>query len=222
MCALAASALAAVCLSAVPVAELQITGKVLYRSTHALPTRGAEVDIKQVFANNPAYLRLEKLKLSKSQGHGQTLFAEADRAAKKALATVALGESLHVITVLGGVTGGEVPVADLTEAVISELPVYCIDGVVHHGSKRDTGAVAQMERQRVLEAIPSYRRWIFLDESDAEYHFLKDEWEGQYLKALRKVVKDEALTAIVEVGCVTSRLAPAADVTDLVIGALEG
>ena len=215
------TSLVLVCLAAAPLDELNISGKVLYRSDVATPTRGAEVDIKEVFANNPAYMRLEALGLSTSGGHGQELFAEADRSAKKALATVANDNDVHVITVLGGVDGGEVPIADLTEAVIASLPVYCIDGTVFHGSKRATDTVAEMDRQAVWDSIPAYRSWLELDESAADYYFLKEEYQRIYLEGLRRVVRDEGLTVVVELGGVTSRLDPPPDVTDLVISAIR-
>ena len=209
------------CVAAGPLADLDITGKVLYRSSESNPTRGAEVDINEVFANNPAYMRIEALGLSKTSGHGKELFAEADRAAKKALATVAADRDLHVITTLGGLQGDDT-FGDLTNEVIEQLPVYCIDGTVLHGSKRSIDAIAEMERERVLDAIPSYVAWQELDESDADYYFLKEEYEKAYLKALRKVVRDEGLTAVIEMGGVTSRLDAPPDITDQVIDALEG
>ncbi|RKY21544.1 MAG: hypothetical protein DRQ55_04025 [Planctomycetota bacterium] len=215
-----ALSLALVCLAAAPMAELQITGKVLYRSAVSVPSRGAEVDIMELFANNPAYMRLGALGLSKSSGHGQELFAAADRAAKKALATVARDRNLHVIAVLGGVSGGEVPIEDLTDVVIDSLPVYYIDGTVYHGSKRSTDTVAEMDRQQVWEAIPAYTKWLALSDGDADYYFFKEEYQRAYLKALRQVVRDESLTVVVELGGVTSRLDPPQDVTALVIAAL--
>jgi hypothetical protein len=210
-----------ICLAAAPLAKVEVTGQKLYESADTPQTRGAEADIKEVFANNPAYMRLEALGLSTSSGHGKELFAEADRAAKKALATVANEKDIHVIATLGGVTGGDIPIEDLTDQIIDQLPVYCIDGTVLHGSKRATDMVAEMDRQAVLEAIPAYLRWLDLDESDPDYYFLKEEYEGIYLKALRQVVRDEGLTAVIELGGVTSRLEPPTDVTDLVIGALQ-
>jgi hypothetical protein len=213
--------LSLICMAAAPLSELEVTGKVLYRSAESHPSRGAEVDIKEVFANNPAYMRLEALGLSTSAGHGQELFAEADRAAKKALATTANELDIHLIAVLGGVSGGDIPIEDLTNQVIDQLPVYCIDGTVLHGSKRATDMVGEMERQAVLESIPAYLRWLELGESDPDYYFLKEEYEGIYLKALRQVVRDESLSAVIELGGVTSRLEPPLDVTDLVIGALQ-
>lgn len=202
--------------------ELEISGKVVYRaSSPSHATRGAEVDLNEIFANNPAYARIDALGLDKTEGHGKELFAEAERAAKKALATVANEADVHVITTLGGVSGGEVEIEDLTERVIDQLPIYCIDGTVYHGSKRAIDKVAEMDREQVLDAIPSYRKWLELDERDADYYFLKEEYEKAYLKALRKVVRDNDITAVIEVGGVTSRLDPPEDISEQVIAALD-
>ena len=203
--------------------ELKITGQVLYKSsTVASPSRAAEVDLTEIFDNNPAYMRIVALDLDKSTGFGKELFAEADRAAKKALATVAKDIDVHVITVLGGATGGTVDIEDVTEQVIAELPVYCVDGAVFHGSKRATDNLVEMDRTQVLEAIPAYRKWLELDERDADYYFLKEEYEKAYKAALRSVVRDNSITAVIELGGVTSRLDPPEDITDQVVEALDG
>lgn len=214
-------ALTALLLAASPLAELQISGKVLFRSPSKVPSRGAEADLAGIFAQNPAYMRIEALGLSKTSGHGQELFAEADRAAKKALAFVAEERDLHVITALGGIQGGEISIEDLTEVVVSHLPVYCIDGVAHHGSKKATDQLAEMDRDRVWSSISAYREWCTRKETDVDYYFLKEEYERVYFRALKQVVRDHNLSAVIELGGVTSRLEPAPDITDEVIGSIK-
>ncbi len=184
------------------------------------PTRGAEVDINEVYGNHPAFMRMQELGLDRAEGRGKQLFSQAKKGVKSALAAVADSEDLHVITHLGGVSGGEIAIEDQTWAVIELLPVYHIDGSLWAGKAKARDGVAEMDKEAVLQAIPAYRDWLNLDPDDTQYHFLKAEWEKVYQHALKAVVRDEALQAVVQTGGVTSRLEPAPDVTDRVIAAL--
>jgi len=184
------------------------------------PTRGAEVDINQVYGNHPAFMRMEELGLDRSEGRGKQLFSQAKKGVKSALAAVADSEDLDVIAHLGGVSGGEIAIEDQTLAVIDLLPVYHIDGSLWAGKAKARDDVAEMDKEAVLQAIPAYRDWLSLDPDDTHYHFLKAEWEKIYQHALKAVVRDEVLQAVVQTGGVTSRLEPAPDITDMVIAAL--
>lgn len=184
-------------------------------------TCGAEVDIDEIYAHHPAYMRLKQLELKTTDRRGKLLFAEAKKGVKSALAAVAHSEDLDVITDLGGVSGGEIEIRDQTQPVINLLPEYHIDGIVYGGNKRAQSGVAEMDREAVLEAIPAYMDWIRLDPRDAQYHLLKDAWGKVYDKALKKVMREEALEVVVQEGGVTSRLEPAPVITDMIIEALD-
>ena len=184
------------------------------------PTRGAEVDINEVYGNHPAFMRLQELGLDRADGRGKKLFNQAKKSVKSALAKVADSEDLHVITHLGGVSGGEIEIADQTAAVIDLLPVYHIDGSLWAGKAKARDNVAEMDKEAVLQAIPAYRDWLNLDPDDTQYHFLKADWDKIFQRALKSVVLGESLEAVVQTGGVTSRLEPAPDITDMVIAAI--
>lgn len=185
------------------------------------PSRGAEVDINRVYANHPAFMRMQELGLDVADSRGKTLFAQAKKSVKSALAAVAESEDLHVITDLGGVSGGDIEILDQSQKVIDLLPVYHIDGAVLSGTKKARANVAEMDKEAVLQAIPAYRDWLNLDPSDTRYHFLKEEWNLIYQEALSTVVRNESLEAVAEPGAITSRLEAAPVITDRVIEALE-
>ncbi|MFT7462147.1 MAG: hypothetical protein ACI9EF_000484 [Pseudohongiellaceae bacterium] len=184
-------------------------------------THGAEVDINEIYANHPAFMRMQSLGLDSSDGRGKKMLNQAKKSVKSALAAVASDEDLHVITHLGGVSGGEIDIEDHTAAVIDLLPVYHIDGALWAGKSRARDNIAEMDKEAVLLAIPAYRDWLNLAPSDTEYHFLKEEWNRAFHGALNSVVRDESLEAVVQTGGVTSRLEPAPEITDMVIEALD-
>jgi hypothetical protein len=218
-----AAALLLLTVAAAPVDDLVIDDATVVYGPLSDATRGAEVDINEIYSNHPAYMRMKDLGLDSSDTRGKSLLADAMRGVKSALAEVAESEDLDVITHLGGVSGGEIDIRDQTQPVINLLPVYYIDGSVWSGKlkRRAKSGVAEMDREAVLEAIPAYRDWMNLDPGDAHYHLLKDEWDKVYQKALDKVIRDEELNVVAQEGSVTSRLEPAPVITDMVIEALD-
>lgn len=216
---LASLALATLALAAAPTTDLEVTGTVVYGKA-AGATRGAEVDIERIYENNPAFLRIEELGLSKTSGHGKKLFDEAKRTTKSALAQIASEYDLDVITHLGGVSGGEIDIEEHTDEVIEHLPMFHIDGEILHGNKKATTGVTQMDSQAVLDAIPAYNQWKALDEGDADYYFLQSKYQKQYREALKTVVLEQDANVVVELGGVTSRGDEIPDLTQSVIDAL--
>jgi hypothetical protein len=174
-------------------------------------------DIVQVYNNNPAYMRMKALGLSESDGgHGRTLFEQAQKWSNKALATVARDKGLDVITIPGGVEGTDSAPEDVTQAVIDELPLFCIEGNLAQGAR----SVAEVDSQAVLDVIPEYVEWQSLDENDARWHILRKAYLDAFSRALKRTVRDQGLDAVVERGGVTGRLGPVPDVTSAVVEAL--
>lgn len=205
--------------AAAPLGELVVTGKILYGAGQAARAAGT-VDIVSVYNQNPAYMRMKAQGLSENDSRGKALFEIAQKWANKALATVARDHGLDVITVPGGVQGGDRPAPDLTQQVIDELPFYYVEGNVLHGSVAGARSIAEVDSQAVLSAIPAYAEWLGLDENDARWHILRKSYLDSFNKALTRTVRDQGLEAVVERGGVTSRLGAVLDVTAAVIQAL--
>lgn len=206
--------------AAAPLAELVISGQVLYGSPRGAHS-AAVVDILTVYDNNPAYMRMRALGLGETDAHGSQLFQKARQTTNTSLARVARDHGVDVITVPGGVEGAEGAVPDLTAEVIEHLPLYCIEGQVLHGRETGAQAVAEVDGQAVLATIPEYQEWQTLDPSNARYHLLLKSWNDLFVRALKTVAREQGLDAIVEKGGVTSRLGPVPDVTSAAIGALR-
>ncbi len=205
----------------IPAVDVEVTGQVLYGSANGAQT-AAVVDILDVYNNNPAYMRLKEFGLSETQGRGKQLFEEARASTNKALAAVARRHGIDVITVPDGVTSDE-GVSDLTSEVMDQLPTYCIEGNLLHGSNpRLMQSVGELDSQMVLEAIPAYIEWTGLDENDAQFHLLQKSYLDKFSKAVKKVARDQGLDGLAEQGDVTSRHGSVPDVTRAVIEALAG
>lgn len=200
------------------VRDVNVTGQVLYGSA-AGAQNAAEVDIVDIYNNNPAYMRLKAFGLQETEGRGKKLFDEARATTNKALASVARRHGVDVITVKGGVEGGEAP--DLTREVIEDLPVFAVEGPLLHGSSpRGLTSVGEVDSDQVLQNIAAYVEWKALRPDDARYHLLQQTWKDLYAKAIKKVARDQGLDGIVEKGDVTSRLGAVPDVTRAVVQAL--
>lgn len=200
---------------------LAVTGKVVYGKADGART-AAVVDILAVYAHNPIYMRMKAEGLSETDGkRGSKLFAEAQAATNKALATVALEGKVDVITVPGGVTGGERPISDLTQRVIDRLPVYHVEGPVLFGAVASARQIAELDSAAVLGAIPAWREAQKLTENDADYHLLRKKAREQFEAAVKKAAQNGEYDVVVEKKGVTCRLGPVADLTPAAIAALN-
>ena len=199
---------------------LQVTGQILY-GTAANAHKGGTVDVVAVYASNPAYMRMRANGLSETdQARGTRLFNEAQGAANRALAKVAKANSIDVITIPGGVEGGEAVPVDVTAQVIDQLPLYCVEGKVLAGNARDARVLVQLDPAQLWNAIPAWREAQLLTQNDANYHFLMKQAADQFERAVKKVLRDGGYDGIVETGGVTGRLGPVADVTAAAISAI--
>lgn len=206
--------------AAAPMAGLVITGQILYGKADGAK-RAAVTDIVRVYNNNPAFMRMRDAGLSESDGgRGSLLFEDAKAAANKSLATAAHEYTVDIITTPGGVSGGDDPIDDLTDDVISRLPVYYVEGNVLHGRAKSARSLAEVDGDAILRAIPEYLEWLGLAESDARYHILKKKWNDDFNRVVKKVMTDGQHEAIVELGGATSRLGPVLDLTSVAIAAL--
>jgi len=202
-----------------PAGDVVVTGQVIYGSADGAH-RAAEADIVLVYNNDPAYMRMKSLGISDTSARGESLFEEAESSVKKALAVVARRHRLDVMTVPGGVTGGELAIRSLTDEVIDELPLFCVEGTVLHGRVAGAQRMGELDSQALLEAIPAYVEWLPLDEDDARYHILRKRYQDDFARAVRAVARSEGLDAVVEKGDLTARLGPVPDVTRTAIESL--
>lgn len=200
---------------------LLVTGKVVYGKVEGART-AAVVDILAVYANNPIYMRMKAEGLAETDGkRGSKLFSEAQGATNKALAKVALDAKVDVITVPGGVSGGEQPISDLTQRVIDRLPVYHIEGQLLFGTLAEARQVAELDSAVLRAAIPAWREAQKLTENDADYHLLRKKAQEQFEGAVKEAAHDGGYGAVVEKKGVVSRLGPVADLTPAAIAALN-
>ncbi len=200
---------------------LQVVGQVLYGTIDNAKS-AATVDIITVYASNPTYMRMRGEGLSQTDGaRGSRLFADAQASTNKALVKVAKAAGVDVVTVPGGVTGGDKPAADLTAQVIDLLPIYHVEGKVLSGNAVNARLLAEVDTAQLLAAIPAWREAQGLTEDQPNYHFLRKKAQETYEKALLKVAHDGSYDALVERGGVTSRLGPVPDLTRLAIEALQ-
>lgn len=200
---------------------LAVTGKVVYGKVEGA-RNAAVVDILAVYANNPIYMRMKADGLTETDGkRGTKLFGEAQAATNKALAKVALEAKIDVITVPGGVTGGERPIDDLTQRVIDRLPVYHVEGKLLFGVIANARQIAELDSATLLGVIPAWREANKLTENDADYHLLRKKAQEQFEAAVKEAAHDGDYDAVVEKKGVTSRLGPVADLTPAAIAALN-
>lgn len=200
-------------------AEPSTSGPVYYGEA-AGATRFAEVAIREVYAKNPAFMRLRALGLSESDGgRGQELFDAAQSAAKRALARVADNHDLQVIAELGSVQGAE-GVVDRTSEVIDELPHFYVEGKVLQGNARNARQIGELDSQAVLMAIPAFVEAQGLDSNSARFHILQKEYQDRFSDAMRKTARDAGLDSIVEKDAATSRFGAILDVTQQAIQSL--
>ncbi len=202
--------------------DLTVTGQILYGRAEGAQT-GAVVDALAVYDQIPAYMHMQELGLSESDSAGRTLFAQAQDVWKKALARVARDMGIDVITVPGGLVGGSSTIADVTLAVIEVLPKYFVHGKLLHGRAQGAGNadnLAELDVQRVLDAIPAYREFLGTADGDARHHILRKQYETEFAEAVAKVARNGNHDVLVEASGVTSRLGYVPDVTDAVIEAL--
>ena len=200
---------------------LAVTGKIVYGKIEGART-AAVVDILAVYANNPIYMRMKADRLTETDGkRGSKLFAEAQAATNKALAKVALDAKVDVVTVPGGVSGGERPIDDLTQKVIDRLPVYHVEGKLLLGVLANARQIAELDSGLLLGAIPAWRESQKLTENDADYHLLRKRAQEQFEAALKEAAHDGEYDAVVERHAATSRLGPVADLTPAAIAALN-
>jgi hypothetical protein len=200
---------------------LAVTGQVLFGEAQSAK-HAATVDILTVYASNPTYMRMRLEGLSQTDGaRGSKLFADAQASTNKALVRAAKAASVDLITVPGGVTGGDAPIPDLTAQVIELLPVYHVEGKVLTGNAVNPRLLAEIDSAQLLAAIPEWRELQGLTEAQPNYHFLRKKAQDKFENALRKVAHDGSFDALVEHGGVTSRLGPVQDVTKQAIAALE-
>jgi hypothetical protein len=207
--------------AAPPPQDLSISGQVVYGSAEGAQ-RAATVDILKVYAQNPIYMRMKALGLSETDGaRGTKLFAEAQSATNKALARAAKAARVDVMTVPGGVSGGDAAISDLTQNVIDMLPLFFIDGSVLFGSENSARTVAELDSEKLLAAIPEYTEYLLLSPNDANYHILRKKFQDAFKEALRKAARDGSYDVVAEKGAVTSRLGAVADITAQAIAALS-
>lgn len=207
-------------LAAAPLADLEITGTILYGYADGAKT-GADCDHEAAFARAPAEIHRRALGLSTSSDEGQQLFARAQSGWRKALARVAADEGVDVITVKGGVSGGDAPIVDVTDAVVERLPKYYVHGEVLHGRAKGAESIAEVDSQALLDAIPEYREFQALEPTDARYHLLRRAYMEAYASALRVAAGDAGHDCLVEVGGVTTRLDVLDDLTQAAIDAID-
>ena len=202
--------------------EVQVTGPVYYGRAQGASDVGV-VDIRLVYASNPAFVRMRAFNLSETDGgRGQKLFDEAQSAARHALAVVASAYDLDVITEIGGVTGTENEPADLTQPVIDELPQFYVEGKVLHGSVRTASSLGEIDSQALLGAIPAYVEWLGSDPSEARYHLLKQEYEKAFARAVRQAARNAGVDLVVEKGAATLRDGAVDDLTSEAIAGVAG
>jgi hypothetical protein len=200
---------------------LKVIGQVVFGTAENAAT-AATVDILTVYASNPTYMRLRAEGLSQTDGaRGSRLFGEAQGSTNKALAKAAKAAGVDVVTVPGGVTGGDAPIADLTAQVIELLPVYHVEGKVLTGSVANARLLAEVASAELLAAIPAWQELQGLTEEQPNYHFLRKKAQDAYEKALLRVSRDGGYDGLVERGGITSRLGPVTDLTRLAISVLE-
>ncbi len=200
--------------------EVEVTGKVLYDSGKK-HTRAATVDVRTVFSNNAAYMHMKAKGLRETESRGKPLFSAAKASTDKALRDAAQQAKVQVITVPGGVSGGDKPVADLTRKVIDRLPIYHVDGKVEFGRQQGASNIAQIDTQAVLEAIPEYREAKRLGEDDARFHLLRKKYMDELTRVVQLSARRGGHDAVVELGGVTSRLGPVPNVTATAIAAVD-
>jgi molybdopterin biosynthesis enzyme MoaB len=199
---------------------LAVTGQVVYGKADGART-AAVVDILAVYANNPIYMRMKAEGLSETDGkRGSKLFADSQAATNKALAKVAREVEVDVVTVPGGVKGGERPIPDLTQKVIDKLPVYHVEGKVVSGNVANARLIAELDSAALLNAIPAWREAQKLTANDVDYHLLRKRAQEQFEAAVKKAAGEGNYDAVVERGGVTSRLGPVADITPAAMAAL--
>ncbi len=204
-----------------PSAEVVVTGQILYGQAQGAQ-RAATADILAVYASNPAYMHMRALGLSETDnGRGTRMFQEARASTNKALAKAAAEGRIDVITVPGGVSGGEQPIPDLTVSVIDKLPVYFVDGKVLSGNAQTCRRAAELDSSTLLLAIPAWRESLALTENDANYHFLRKQAFEAYEKALKAAADDGGFDAVIERGGVSCRLGPVPDLTQQAVAALS-
>lgn len=200
---------------------LAVTGKVVYGKIDGART-AAVVDILAVYANNPIYMRMKADGLTETDGRrGTKLFGEAQAATNKALAKVALDAKVDVVTVPGGVSGGERPIDDLTQKVIDKLPVFHVEGKLLFGTIADARQIAELDSATLLGVIPAWREASKLTENEVDYHLLRKKAQEQFEAAVKKAAHDGDYDAVIEKRGVTSRLGPVADLTPAAIAALN-
>ena len=202
--------------------EMRVTGPIYYGAAEGAAAVGV-VEIRTVYASNPAFMRLRALGLSETDGgRGQRLFDEAQTAARRALAQVASDNGLDVITEVGGVVDASEEPVDFSQQVIEGLPRFHVEGKVLHGSARGARTLASIDSQQLLNAIPAYVEWLSSDPSEARYHLLQKEYQDAFGQAVRQVARDERLDVLVEVGAATARSGVVDDVTPQAVSALAG
>jgi hypothetical protein len=202
-------------------AGFTVTGQVLYGAAEGA-TAAATADIVRVYASNATYMRMRAEGLAQTDNaRGSKLFAEAQASTNKALAKAAKAAGVDVVTVPGGVSGGEVAIPDLTAQVIELLPLYHVEGKVLTGSTQDARLVAEVDSAQLLAAIPAWQDYQRLTDDQPDYHFLRKKAQEQYERALLKVARAGGYDAVVERGGVTCRLGPVPDLTKTAIAALE-
>jgi hypothetical protein len=201
--------------------DLVVSGQVVYgKATGA--RRAATVDILKVYAQNPIYICMKNAGLSETDGaRGGKLFAAAQAATNKALARAAKAGRADVITVPGGVSGGDRPIPDLTQEVIDLLPIYHFEGTVLFGSARVVRSAAELDSDKLLAEIPAYTEYLLLSPNDARYHLLRKEFQDAFKAAVRKAARDGNFDLVAERGTVTCRLGAVDDITLQAIGALD-
>lgn len=207
-------------LIAASVPDLRVTGRVFYGKAEGARSVGV-VDIRVIYASNPAFLRMKAFGLSETDGgRGQHLFDESQVAARHALARIATDNGLDVITQIGGVSGAQTEPVDFTQQVIDALPHFYVEGKLLHGNVRGARSIAEIDSQTLLAAIPSYIEWLGSDPSEARYHILKKDYEDKFGRAVRQSARDAGADVIVEKGAATSRHGELKDVTSQAVSVL--
>lgn len=208
-------------LIAATVPDLLITGRVFYGEAEGARSVGV-VDIRVIYASNPAFLRMKALGLSETDGgRGQHLFDESQVAARRALARIATNNGLDVITEIGGVSGAETEPGDFTQQVIDVLPHFYVEGKLLHGSVRGARTIAEIDSQTLLAAIPSYIEWLGSDPSEARYHILKKDYEDKFAKAARQSAREAGADVVAEKGAATSRHGEVKDITSQAVSVIS-
>ena len=214
-------ALLGLTLSAVAAEPLAVTGQVLYGAAEGAKT-GATTDIVAVYGSNPVYMHMKKKGLSETDASGAEYFGKAQKTTNTALATVAKGQGVDVVTVPGGVTGGEIPITDLTAAVVEKLPRYYVEpDEVLFGNERDARSIAQVDAQTVLEAIPAWKEAQKLDPSDARYHLLRNRYTQEFNRVVKEAAQAGGYDLVSDRGAVTLRVGTAHDITSTAVSLIQ-